>query len=521
MPQQIKLSPNVLLLLTDEVDSIDLNTTDIYINNHGSRKQLLFEDGEIEERTNSFGLFENGFNGFERVLLTPTPNYFPETRYNIPTFHTDSLLSNQLVAPLSSNLDFIKCKLMFSSGYGYNPNTNALQSLSIQYRGNNGTVDLLNIFDDFTSSKIVAADREIVLDGTIFNTMIEFRLLSVARLQSMTAPDSTELNTLLFGTDTPEVLHVEYTNMPSDGIIPFTESSLSFTKLVPQIINNNTLNVSFENNDIDIEVSQTDGVITFRMIHTRFNLESYLTAQSFNFGELVYELTLTQYDVGGNVVGTTSLFLKNLIAPFNTITHHPTNLNPLTDHISVDITGRLITLEGATIQKLSSLVITDVTPLQGVMFDVEFEEYSLVNNVTQNISTAQTVFDAPTIVEVEKPIYVQSFGVNSIDIYPVKQVIDIKGVYNKTLSGSVEFEREYSKKNVTDATSASVTNPLQNVLPSFTILQIKNKQYRNISGSIFRYEIDEYAHGENARTYIIVDPDNRMIVSGGVNNIKV
>ncbi len=521
MPQQIVLAPNVLLVITDEVFSVDLNAIDLYLNQYGTRQQLLFEDGELEERTNSFGYIPNNLNGFDKVLLSPTPNYYPETHFGNPTYHADSLLSNQVVNPLSSNLDFIVCKLMFSSGFGYNPATNALQYLSIQYRGNGIITDLINIYDDYTASKIMASDREIVLNGTVFNSEIEFRLLSIARLQSMTALDAVEINTLLFGSETPEVLHIEYSVMPSTGIVPFVESALNFTKFVPETINTNSLNVSFENNDIDIEISQENGEVMFRMIHTRFNLEDYLQVQGFSFDSLGYELTLTQYDSGNSVVGTTSLFLENILAPFNVITYHPTNLNALVDYIEVSVTGRLFTLDGASIVKLSSIIISDVTPLQGITFDVPLEEYKLTNNVTQNITNVQTKFDAPTIVQVEKPVYVQTFGVAAITLYPVKQVIDINGVYNQQLTQSVEFNRQYSKNTPSDSSDATIANPVQTLTPSFSILQIGTKQYRNIDGSLFRYQVDEYAHSEGASTYMIIDPDNRLITSGGVVNVRV
>jgi len=519
--QQIVLAPNVLLILSDDINSVDLNTTNLYLNQYGNtRQQLLFEDGEIEERTNSIGYIPNTLNGTDKVILSPTPNYYPDTHF-APNFHNDAELSNFVVSPLSSNLDFIVCKLMFASGFNYNPATNALQYLSIQYRGSNGIVDLVNIYDDYTLPKIVASDREIVLNGTIYNSEIEFRLLSIARLQSMTAPDAVEINTLLFGTDTPEALFVEYSVLPATGIVPFVESALTFTKIIPEIINENSIAVSFENNDIDIEVSQTNGEVTFRMIHTRFVLEDYLQVQGISFNSLIYEVSLVQYDIGNSAVGTTSLFVENSLAPFNTITHHPTNLNSATDHIEVSITGRLTTLDGASIIKTSFILISDVTSLFGVTFDVDLEEYNLINNITQNITEMQAVFDAPTIVQVDKAVYIQSFSTAEITLYPVKQVVDIVGVYNKDLTNSVEFNRKYEEKNPRDSSTATIDNPIQNTVPSFTIMEIGTKQYRNIEGSVFRYDIDEYAHGEGAVIYKIIDGDNRLVVAGKIINVKV
>tara|TARA_R110001592_G_scaffold88115_3_gene259639 strand:- start:2038 stop:3603 length:1566 start_codon:yes stop_codon:yes gene_type:complete len=521
MSKTIKIAPDVLLILTDEVDSVDLNSVDLYLYEYSDgRKQLLFEDGEFEERTKSFGYFANSLGGFDKVILSPTPNFYPDTHEG-SSFHSNSLLSSVLTNPLSSNIDFIKCKLMFSSGFGYDTSTNALQYLSIQYRGNSGILDLVNIFDDYSASNITSSDREVVVDGTIYNTEIEFRLLSIPRLQSLNSADAVEFNTELFGADTPEVIHIEYSVMPIGGIVSFTESTLSFTKLVSDIINTTTTPVSFENNDIAADLANTDATLTFQMIHTRFNLESYLQLQGITVDKIEYEIAYTQYDSASSSLGTIGLTLTNTLNKFGVITYKPTNINASTDHIDFSVAARLTSLDGAVIVKNSTVVISDVTPLFDVEFDVDMEVYNLTDNVTQTINNITNTFDAPTIVQVEKPIYLQKFSASKISIYPTKQVIEIVGVFNDTLENSIEFSRNFESKNKKDADSSVVNNPTKSVVPAFTFLKIGTKLYKNIEGSIFRYKIDEYAHGEKSKMYMILDGDGILITSGEVENIKL
>ena len=519
MAQTIKIAPDVILLITDETTSVDLSTVDLYLYEYSDgRKQLLFEDGEPEERTNSFGYFSNAQGGFDKVILSPTPNFYPDT-HESPSFHANHVLSTVLTNPLSSDIDFINCKLMFASGYSYNVSSNALQYLSIQYRGNSHTVDLMNIYDDYSSPSITASDRELVIDGTIYNSELAFRLISVARLQSMVTADAVEFNTALFDTDTPEVLHVQYSVTDSSGIVPFVET-FTFTKIIPDIVNSTTIAVSFEANEIDVNLSQTDGELDFQMIHTRFNLQSYLQAQGLTVDTLRYEIALTQYDALNVSLGTIALVLENSIDKFAVISHLPTNLNANTDYINVSVTGTITTLDGAGIVKTSNIVIPDVTPLMSTTFDTNFEVYNLTQANTEQVTTINNVFDAPTVIEVERPVYLQKFSTAEITLYPVKQVLDIVGVFSDTLENNIEFSRQYDKKNKKNNSTAVVSNPLETA-PPFTIIQIGSKQYKSIDNNPFRYEIDEFAHAENVQTYLILDDKGLLVTSGSVSNVKI
>lgn len=516
--QQIRLAPNVLLLITDNITSVDLNSTSLYLYDYATRKQLIFEDGETEERTNQFAHVPNNYASYDKVLLSTTPNFYPDTHFSA-NFHTNSELSNVLVNTPSSQLNFVECKLMFTSGFGYDVDNIALQTLNIKYEGQGYITDLIALYDDYSASKVTASPSPKILDGVVFNSEISFRLLDVASLFSMSSLDAVELRGLLFGTQTPSNLLVEYGTLDVNGVQTFTESSLSFTKIITEVTNTATLKTTMEDSEITLDLSFSNNELTMQLEHTRFNLEAYLTQQGITVDAIEYDLTLHQYDVSNNSLGFTTTRLSNTVNAFGAIVVRVPSINDDTDYINVELSARLKTSDGATINKLASLVIADVSNLHGVDFDISFEDYTLKQEVTQNITQITSNFDAPTIVEVDKLVYVQSFGVGEITLYPVSQVIEINGVYSTQLEKSVEFNRNFTSNKQQSTPTDTVSNPTTQAIPSTTILQIGERQYSNMVGNPLRYKIDEYAHAEGATDYLLLDEDGLLIASGKVVNI--
>lgn len=425
--QTIRLSRNVVLEITDEITTVPLNgSPSLHIYEYGSRynntKQVLFSDGQTEERTKSY------LSSAGNILLSTTPKFYPDVAIS-ENFHENSRIDNLITSePLINPLQYRKVRMLFAQGFSYDIGDNgvALTTLNINAvrPSNNSRVELLSYYDAYDNSSLMAIPQ-VLFDNQLFNTAIELRIIDLAFLFNSESTDVIAIKERLFGNDNIETLFVEHAGIPFNEIIDFNEGVDTFRRFSDPLRIRTQFSPRFNNDEIICNVSKRpNGTVTSEMVHERFNLEGFLSKTS-EVVDVSHTYKFDQYDSSNSLLGSS---IVKVSSPTNLFQKASYRITPLddTDHIEVTVECFILQQDNTRIYRSGTVVLTDVTPLKTNVINAILEEETLIRSDIKEVRQVVYKPDTPKIINIEKPVYVQiSTQENEITLTPFNQALKI------------------------------------------------------------------------------------------------
>lgn len=422
--QRIRLSTNVVLEITDSVVSraIDANPF-LYLYEFGiahfNNKLLVQQDGQTEERSKSYWPVASN------VILSSTPTFYPDDVIT-PGFHADAQVS-ALIPGASSMLQYRKVRMLFAQGFTYSTqaNASALTTLNIYAKrpSNNARIDLLAFYDSYDDSQILAIPQ-VLYGNQLFNQAIELEVLDLAYLYNSTQEDVVDFRTLLFGNDEIETLFIDHAGIQYSDIINFTQSGHNYKRFVDSGKNTSQWASRYSNDEIICVAEQEGDAISVQMIHERFDLEPFLNKTAL-VESLTYTFKYDEYDSLDNFLGSYVVAMSKPLNPFEKISHR-FRAQADAAYIKVEIIGLIIDAENSKIERVASLVLADASIFKINQLDFEITEEKLITTVSKEVKLIQYRPDTPKIVQIDRPIYVQSqANAGEILLLPYAQAVKL------------------------------------------------------------------------------------------------
>lgn len=488
--QRIRVSTNVVLEITDEIETISLSESPyLYVYEYGSdylnNKQVIFEDGETEERTKSYWVSANN------TILSATPNFYPDVKIG-SGFHGDSRIDNLLSSISPTNpMQYRKVRMLFAQGFSYNVESGgtAITTLNINAvrPSNNARIDLLSYYDSYDNSSIEAIPQ-VLYDNQLFNSAITMRIMDLAFLFDSDSEDIIAVKELLFGDDEIETLFVEHAGVEYDNITTFSDS-FDFTRFSDSNKSRSQFSPRFNNDEIVCNVSKlSNGTVTAQMVHERFSLEGFLKRTS-EVSDVTYTMMFSEYDSSANLIGSKIVKVSTPTNLFDLANYRHTPLDD-TDHINVTVEGYIEQYDNTKIYRSGSIVLTDPTILKTQVLSAILEEETLVRADVKEIKNVIYKPDTPSIIKIEKPVYVQiNDTADEIILTPNKQAVKIN------VSADVSLVRTIK-------------------------LSIGNNSYFNESDDKFTFRIGSEAYYTSEKTYYLLDEQDSVISYGDIKRVS-
>lgn len=488
--QRIRLSQNVLLEITDETESLNLNgSTNIHLYEYDvsvyNGKQLVLEDGELEERTKSYMTFNN-------TLLSPTPNFYLDDKF-AANFHNNHEI-NTLLSPsvLTAPLLFRKVRLLFGQGFAYSTLNNGVAMVSLNINAvlpsNNSRIDLLSFVDSYDNSAILGIP-EVLHDNQLFNSAIELRLLDLAYLYNSTSIDIVEFRERLFGTNSIETLFIEHSGVQFSELVSFNEFGKTFNRFNDRDRIRTQFSPRYQNSEIICNVSKKlNGTISAVLQHERFDLRGFLEKNS-KVTDIHYTYKFDEYNVSDVLIGSKIIRISSPTSLFedSEFRYQPQDA---TIYIQVNVEGHITQEDGSTISRNGSILLTDVTPLKTVSITADITEETLVRTDTKEVKQVIYQNDVPKIIHIEKPVFVNVQSVlDSILLVPYKQTFSINVGVDLSTVRQVK-------------------------------LVIGSSSYINDSISKTTFTVGNEAFYTTENTYYLVDEQEYMISHGTIERVK-
>lgn len=489
--QRIRLSANVVLEITDEIETLSLsNTPYLHIYEYGAEynnnKQLVFTDGENEERTKSY------WTSAKNTLLSATPSFYPDIKKGVE-FHLDSRVDT-LLSPISvtNSMQYRKVRMLFAQGFSYSTIDNgvALTTLNINAvrPSDNSRVELLSYYDSYDNSSIEAIPQ-VLYDNQLFNSAIELRIIDLAFLYDSTSEDVIAIRKRLFGDENIETLFVEHAGVQYTNITTFSDGGL-FTRFADSDRSRTQFSPRFNNDEIVCNVSKMEnGTVTAQMVHERFSLEGFLKRTS-EVSDVTYTFKFDEYDSSNVLLGSRIVKVSSPTNLFDLANYRHTPQDN-TDHINVTVDGYISQEDNTTIYRSGSIVITDPTILKTQVLSAILEEETLIRADIKEIKQVVYKPDTPKIINIEKPVYIQVSGVaDEITLTPNKQAVKISVTADVSLVRTIK-------------------------------LSIGKNSYFNEPNDKFTFRIGSEAYYTKVKSYFLKDEQDNVISYGAIQRVDI
>lgn len=454
--QRIRLSKDVLLEITDEIESINLNEIpSIHLYEYGvnNNKQIVLSDGEKESRESSYWAYNN-------VLLSPTPNFYLDDKVS-PNFHSTHKINTLLGNPtLNPPIQFRKIRMLFTQGFSYSTVGDgvAMNTLNINAvrPSNNARIDLISFIDIFDNTKIVAIP-EVMHDNQLYNSAIELRLIDLAYLYNSDNIDVIALKERLFGNDSIETLFIEHAGVKINEIVNHSEFGNVYKKFYDAKRSRTQFSPRFQNNEIVCNVSKLDdGTVTAQMEHERFSLQGYLENIS-KVKELYYTYKFDEYNSNNDLISSQTVRISN---PISLFTKSQYKYSPQNDTTSIKVTveGFIRQEDNTKILRENSIILLDMSKLRTTNISLTINEEKLVRTNINEVKQVVYKNETPKIINIDKPVFINvEKSLDTITLTPYKQTIKVNLNSDIDLSTVRQVKLVIGKTSYLNSTNGKTT----------------------------------------------------------------
>lgn len=428
-------------------------------------------------------------NRINNIWLNPTPVFYPEEEIQ-GNFHQDSELSNLLSDVTLPVMDYRKGRLLFTQGYGY---TNSFRGITfrIYLIANNKTVVLTSLYDLADASNIIPASP-VEFESQIFNTQIPIEVVDISYiLNNDQEPKIQQLKNIIFGSEIPESLYFEYSDLNNESIDQVIVGGNTYTQFNRESVNSVFQSLETESLGLFALIQKQENFLTLSINHPNFDPETYLNKfkEPLETYQVTHQVQVDQYDNLNNLIDTDILTFYNPVSTFSPIQYRPIVL-PNTDHFNVGLTITITNLNtGLKFSYFTSLIVTDPTnylPEQsGVVFNLT--EDKVYNRITRNVNQITPTSDTPNVVTVTEKVYLQIQELSQLDLLDADQTVLL------TIQPNITGKRTY--------------------------LKIGNLQFPNNPNSLLSFDIPKKVYNLQNDKFVLLDENFKTITSGNINRV--
>jgi hypothetical protein len=408
----IRLSEYAAVDIDSAIVQHDLDTVNLYVysfksNNRTQRQFVQADSTGINSREFAYGSYCNN------IVLNPTPAFYPDQNISIG-FHDNSELHVILDAATLPVMQFKTVNLMFAQGFGYDSNSVGT-TIRCFVRLNNGReITLASIYDYPSQSNIIAASQKL-FESQIFNTKLAFEIPDIDYIINSTDENINLLRTYLFGSEIPETIYFEYSNLQPSNVDSININGYDYIQLNLSVINSGSISNSISAADCYATLTLNDTAV---FISSRLNNDSYDVASYMNkFKEstetftVYHDFTLEEYNSSDVLIGTKYLTSFSTLDAFDAIDYRPIILDE-TDHFRLLSTIRVTNSQtGLAISKSSTLIIIDQSVLDNFRvtpntLTLNLTSDKVYNKILTQVNQIVAPTETPDIIQITKPVYI-------------------------------------------------------------------------------------------------------------------
>jgi hypothetical protein len=458
--------------------TVDSRTNTLLVQEDNSTLQQLSRSGAMAP------FFDNALMG--------TANFYPEQGLGLTNFHQNSELHIKLGKVTLPSIEYKKASLLFSQGFIGDPSIKG-HWLRIFIKLLNGTEVNLCSVADFSNDTNVIAKPAKLFESQIFSEALDIEFIDVEFLLHSNVPEVIEIKEFLFGNEMPTDYFIEYSAFTQESIDPFIANGLSFTRLNPAIINQQTMPITFERSEmlVDLKLSNNKFSLISQMIHQKFDIESYLNGLKLEEEQYKIEHTfvVNAYDQTSTLVQEYNQTIYNQINPFDGIQWRPLVDNEA-DHFTVEVTIKIENMQTGLVFRRSAQILVTDSDCHRFKAQDTVNITTLTSDVVNNIVTREVkrivhTPETPKIVQIERRLFIQPQTLGALQLYDADFYTTIET--NSDLTG----------------------------IKSLT-LKIGDWSTKNDESSINKFMISHSVYATTAAKYLLLDDTGLMISSGTI-----
>lgn len=397
---------------------------------------------------------------FDNVLLG-TSNFYPEQGLGLVNYHQNRDIRNVIQFNSTPLMQYKRAYLYFAQG-SLNASNIIGHYIRIYCSLSNGkSVDLVNMIEFLNDSNIKAKTSKI-FESQIFNEALELTFPDVEFLVNSTNVEIQKIKQHIFGNDIPKTYFIEYSVITQDNIDNFTENGLQFTEVNLGVMNYQNFKITEEVSELTAQVQLSDNgyALISYLQHSIYDIETYINNnwqindENFDISHIV---TVTEYNGLDEQISSESTIISNPTNEYNPVKIRPM-LSVSTNHAMVEIMIKISNgATGLTISKSSTLLLTDLDvdkfkPQE--TFSLNLEEITIKNIVEKKINQIVPETSTPSILYIQKNIYVEVQPAENIEVVnadkyvKIQTTLDIKSPKLYLRIGDITIESEKDQQLV-------------------------------------------------------------------------
>lgn len=481
----LRLSQHVILEISNELyfRNIDAEPM-LHVYDFGQaykHKHVIDADESANNRHYAYSTKLNN-----TIISSPAGSYYEAL---LGLTYANSAIDHVLHSELTSKLQFRKCRLLFTSGFGYSPELTAGITVRAYMQTDAGTVDLVSMIDTYDDSRIIPSSV-LYYENMLFNAGITFEMLDVDSLYAASTDDLIEFRTLLFGQERPNIVYFEHSAYSISDLHSFKFHDLTFQNISIGIVNTQHLKMVTLDDDFYVSVVQNNRALEIGLKHSKYDPLTYfkntLSLSEESSLDLVYDITSTQYDVDGAMINTSTVRSSNRNGQFDELRFVPDIYLSSCDHVTLQIDAIVTTTSGFRMIRTAMYNITNTEIYKTNAIELNVTSNVIKNTRLVNVNQIIEKQITPSVVRMIKPAYILAQQ-NSEQITVLSERHRIK----------IAFDADISQLKLTK-------------------LKIGTNLYNNISGDLLAFEIDAKAYFDESETYYVLDTDNTVITYGKI-----
>lgn len=401
--KRIALDNNFLVEFMETNYSLSTDNSALHLhNNYDTTNKILVVGADTQYSTTgnvrefSFYSDYNGSNN--NWLLNQTPFSYSDIESAV---HTDGLVSG-----ITTAIPYKIVRLHIRAGWSFPTNTSAyVFRINATYNGR--LIELLNFYAPSTSSILTPNKSNIYLDGELYNSYVEFKILDLSALSITHETDLQGLfNTLTglgnfnsFDTSLLSDYNLELGFVPSTGVFSDnltgantggntysferfdTVSYSSNTKLLTDSLSTISTTIARENSLLKISMSNNGSQSVAEYLNELTSDIDYL--------DINHYVSITEFDSDSNNLGLRTTRLSNDITEYGIVEFIPI-LQDLTESITINVRTRIQAFDtGLDISKFVTVSLTgadvDAMRRSNATATINLTQLEIVNNINRQV----------------------------------------------------------------------------------------------------------------------------------------
>lgn len=483
----IRLSRLTALEILPQIEIKDINLTKLHLYKFENANRIQYQF--VQDDSQAINSREFAYSPYiQNISLNPTPAFYPAERIS-PTFHADSDLQvvlNDVSLPL---MQFQTVNLYFSQGFSYNTQNRGTLIRAYIKLNNNREVTLASIWDQPASSQLTASVQKL-FESQIFNTKLSFQIPDIDFILNSTAAEIVALKQLIFGSERPDKIYFEYSSLIDSNIDTITVGGFEYVQLNASNFNTNSIDIGFQKaTNLFAKLSVENRFIRSELRNELYDVETYLNKfkESEQTYKITHQFTTSYYDATSQLIGSKSVSMTNDTDIFDAVEYVPI-VSENTDHFETSVDIVILNEQtGMRMTKSASIIVADGVDKFKLSYGavvLNLSQDKVYNKINQQINKIVHKSDVPDIVQITKPIFIQSeTEADTITLLPATFTVKV-----------------------------NLNIDLENV--SKTYIRIDSVTVPNVANDLSTFTIPAKAYYTESETFFVLNQFQEVITSG-------